>query len=142
MERFFKRIRNSGASSSKQANVSEPMENQSHVELNLDDIISDPGLRKPIEEFDVSIRDQVRREYLLRGPCQPIGHMYPQRTIANHQRSFQDVWFKQFEWLEYSVSKDAAFCFWCYLFKSPHKGGKFGEDVFTKTGFNNWKKRN
>ncbi|XP_041997948.1 zinc finger MYM-type protein 1-like [Salvia splendens] len=38
------------------------------VELNLNDIVGDPGKRKPIEEFDVSIRDRVRREYLNKGP--------------------------------------------------------------------------
>jgi hypothetical protein len=40
------------------------------------DIVADPGLRKPIDEYDVNIRDAVRREYLLQGPCQPIGHIY------------------------------------------------------------------
>jgi hypothetical protein len=29
------------------------------------DIVADPGLRKPIDEYDVNIRDAVRREYLL-----------------------------------------------------------------------------
>ena len=43
------------------------------------DIVVDPGLRKPIDEYDVNIRDAVRREYLLQGPCQPIGHIYPKK---------------------------------------------------------------
>jgi hypothetical protein len=43
------------------------------------DIVADPGLRKPIDEYDVNIRDVVRREYLLQGPCQPIGHIYPKK---------------------------------------------------------------
>ena len=37
------------------------------------------------------------------------------------------------------MSKDAAFCFWCYLFK-PINANSFGDDVFVKVGFNNWKK--
>ncbi|XP_042035213.1 zinc finger MYM-type protein 1-like [Salvia splendens] len=47
------------------------MENQPRreVELNLNDIVGDLGKRKPIEEFNVSIRDRVRREYLNKGPC-------------------------------------------------------------------------
>jgi hypothetical protein len=40
------------------------------------DIVVDPGLRKPIDEYNVNIRDAIRREYLLQGPCQPIGHIY------------------------------------------------------------------
>ncbi|XP_042448856.1 uncharacterized protein LOC122033758 [Zingiber officinale] len=57
MERFFKpkRFRES---SSNDPNISEVVEIQSHVELNVNDIVSDPGLRKSIEEFDISIRDQ------------------------------------------------------------------------------------
>ena len=43
------------------------------------EIAVDPGLRKSIEEYDINIRDIVRREYLLRGPCQPIGHVYPKK---------------------------------------------------------------
>ena len=31
-------------------------------------IVANPGLRKPIHEYDVNIRDVVRREYLLQGP--------------------------------------------------------------------------
>ncbi|XP_066381051.1 uncharacterized protein [Miscanthus floridulus] len=37
------------------------------------------------------------------------------------------------EWLEYSIKKDAAFCFICYLFK---KGS--GSEAFTVDGWNNW----
>ncbi|XP_042467270.1 zinc finger MYM-type protein 1-like [Zingiber officinale] len=88
MERFFKRTRSSGSSSSNEPNVIEQVENQSRVELNLDDIVSDPGLRKPIEEFDITIRDQARREYALRGPCQPNGHVYPKTTFENVDNAF------------------------------------------------------
>jgi hypothetical protein len=43
------------------------------------DVVVDPRLRKPIDEYDVNIRDDVRREYLLRGPCQPISYIYPRK---------------------------------------------------------------
>jgi hypothetical protein len=46
-------------------------------------IVADTGLRKPIDEYDVNIRDDVRREYLLRGPCQPICHTYPKKKIGD-----------------------------------------------------------
>ncbi|XP_042410010.1 uncharacterized protein LOC121999390 [Zingiber officinale] len=138
MERFFKRTRSSGSSSSNEPNVIEQVENQSRVELNLDDIVSDPGLRKPIEEFDITIRDQARREYALRGPCQPNGHVYPKTTFGNQERSFQGTWYKKYTWLEYSISKDAAFCFWCYLFKPLNKENV--DNAFIKDGYNNWKR--
>ena len=101
-----------------------------------DDIIADPGLRKPIEEYDVGIRDQIRREYLIKGPCQPLGHNFPKKQYGKTMRGFRELWFKNNEWLEYSVSKDAAYCLWCYLFRQT-KGVRFGGEVFTSTGFSN-----
>ena len=149
MERFYKRICTSTSHSPpksppssnelpKESNVTEQVENQSHTDLNLEDIISDPGLRKPIENFDIAIRDQARREYALRGPCQLNGHLYPKTTFGNHERSFQESWYKKYPWLEYSISKNAAFCFWCYLFKPLNRESV--DDVFIRDGFNNWKK--
>ncbi|XP_057771129.1 uncharacterized protein LOC130990918 [Salvia miltiorrhiza] len=110
------------------------------VETNFEEYVRDPGLRRPIEEFDISIRDQIRREYLSMGPCQLVGHNYPKTQFGNQLRSFQDVWYQKFVWLEYSVAKDACFCFWCYLFKPEDKSSRYKTDVFTKTGFTNWKK--
>jgi hypothetical protein len=52
------------------------------------DIVADPGLRKPIDEYDVNIRDAVRREYLLQGPCQPIGHIYPKKRWETDKEVF------------------------------------------------------
>ncbi|XP_039143947.1 LOW QUALITY PROTEIN: zinc finger MYM-type protein 1-like [Dioscorea cayenensis subsp. rotundata] len=114
-------------------------EKNTDVNFNSNDIISDPGLRKPIENFDIKIRDQVRWEYLTRGPCQPTGHSFQQKEYDKQRRSFQDAWFKQYPWLEYSVRKDSAYYFWCYLF-TPRRGNQIKEDALTKKGFNNWKK--
>ncbi|CAH9126501.1 unnamed protein product [Cuscuta epithymum] len=107
------------------------------VELSDDDITSDPGLRKQIDTYDVNIRDEMRRRYLTKGPCQPRGMKFPQTEFSGHNRSFQKHWFEEFNWLEYSVVKDAAFCHLCYLFARGHKNG---DDAFTEVGFNNWKK--
>ncbi|XP_039130910.1 zinc finger MYM-type protein 1-like [Dioscorea cayenensis subsp. rotundata] len=141
MDKFLIKRPRSGESSNacKAPLGSESSEKNAHANFDLDDIISDPGLRKPIEDFDIRIRDQVRRKYLTRGPCQPAGHNFPQKEYGKQRRSFRDAWFKQHPWLEYSVTKDAVFCFWCYLFK-PNRVSQIGEDAFTKTGFNNWKK--
>ncbi|KAG2622341.1 hypothetical protein PVAP13_3NG269500 [Panicum virgatum] len=81
------------------------------VEFSSSDIVSDPGLHKPIDEHPFEIRDQMKRAYALRGPTEL-----------------------------YSESKDAAFCLYCYLFFVPGKSEKFGSDVFAKKGYEKWKK--
>lgn len=105
-------------------------------QFSLDHIIADPGLRIPIDRFAVDIRSEVRRAFIEKGPTQPIGHNFP-RSKGN--RCFNEAWFKKYNWLEYSVEKDKAFCFYCYLFKHDRMDDKFGYDAFTKLGFNTWK---
>ena len=104
-------------------------------------IVADPNpaLRMPIERFHLNVQSDVRRAYLLRGPTQPIGHNFPRKRVGNDWRQFLPKWFKEHDWLEYSVSKDAAFCFYCYLFRQEADHEKFGHVVFTKTGFNDFK---
>ncbi|XP_057763641.1 uncharacterized protein LOC130984957 isoform X1 [Salvia miltiorrhiza] len=143
MERFFSKKRRgqpSCDSATPAIEVNVEVEANVEDETNFDEYVRDPGLRKPIEEFPITIRDQARREYLSMGPCQVVGHTYPKTQFGNQLRSFQDVWYQKFVWLEYSVAKDACFCFWCYIFKHPDKTGRYGADAFTKTGFTNWKK--
>ena len=41
-----------------------------------------------------------------------------------------------YPWLEYSQQKDAAFCFYCRLFKTR---GCYGDPTFVQTGFRDWK---
>ncbi|XP_021631800.2 zinc finger MYM-type protein 1-like [Manihot esculenta] len=101
-----------------------------------DDIIGDPRLRKPIDSYPFEIRDSLRRRYLAKGPCQPVGHKFPFTFIREKNRRFQVAWFKDYEWLEYSVSKDKAYCLYCYLFANNNRSGG---NVFTEIGFNNWK---
>ncbi|KAG7988370.1 hypothetical protein I3843_03G184700 [Carya illinoinensis] len=76
------------------------------------------------------------------GPYQIRLSKYPFSGSEKHPRRFQASWFVQFgSWLEYSPSKDAAYCLPCYLFTmktSQHSGW----DVFTVMGFRNWKKIN
>ena len=42
--------------------------------------------------------------------------------------------------MEYSITKDAAFCLCCYLFK-PERGDQGGGDCFVREGFRNWKSK-
>ncbi|KAL3636798.1 hypothetical protein CASFOL_019097 [Castilleja foliolosa] len=112
------------------------VEENNTLEINRDEVLSDPGLQRPIISFNVNIRDQIRREYICRGPCQPIGHNYPKKKkMGEDNRSFRDVWFEGRTWLEYSIAKDAAFCFYCYLFTRSNM-----DDSFVKSGYGNWRR--
>jgi hypothetical protein len=74
----------------------------------------------------------VTRGYIAKGPCQPWSHEFPIRIISGKPRRFLPDWFAEFTWLEYSVKKDATFCFVCYLFK--HKSYSSGGDAFVNGG--------
>ena len=88
----------------------------SEIRVDLEALEHDPGKRIPISRYDVNVRDSVRRRYIELGPCQPKNHDFKYRDIdiSGHPRHFCPVWFKENKWLEYSVEKDAAFCFVCY----------------------------
>ncbi|XP_073119045.1 uncharacterized protein [Henckelia pumila] len=82
--------------------------------------------------------DEIRRVYIKMGPYQPIKNEYPPTKFGSQNRRFQSHWFKKFTWLEYSPSKDAAFCFPCFLFE--HKNPR--NSAFTIDGFKYWKRVN
>ncbi|EOA33131.1 hypothetical protein CARUB_v10016470mg [Capsella rubella] len=107
---------------------------------NVDDLPWDPAKRKEIVSYHPNQRDEVRRKYLVRGPCQPSGHSFKRTKMSNATRRFNPAWFEKYgTWLEYSVSTDRAFCLCCYLFKGD--GRKQGEsDAFVKEGFCLWNK--
>ncbi|KAF0764466.1 zinc finger MYM-type protein 1-like [Aphis craccivora] len=95
----------------------------------------DPGNRKTIESAS-------QRKYLVSlGPYQPKLATYPKNSDIAHgkQNQFSSLWFKEFPHLEYSVVKDAAFCFICSLFpKGPNRN--FAEIAWVKNGVNAWYK--
>ncbi|XP_071709248.1 uncharacterized protein [Rutidosis leptorrhynchoides] len=111
-------------------------------EFKLDSLVRDPGLRPAIVEYPSNQRNEIRREYIKLGPYQIHRSNYPlSASGSNGNRSFQAAWFGRFWWLEYSLEKDTAYCFSCYLFnKKPI--GRAGSDRFTVKGFNKWKKIN
>jgi hypothetical protein len=109
------------------------------VEFSQFDVVGDPGNRIPIEEYSPKIKDQVRRTYALRGPTQPRNLTFARKWQSGQWRSFQQTWFEKFDWLEYSESKDVAYCLY-YLFFDMRKLENFGSSVFEKDGYNNWKK--
>lgn len=78
------------------------------------------------------------------GPRQPHLKSFPRRLFGAQgqqaARSFNYAWFKQYQWLEYSVSTDAVFCFACrHFFNHVHGPGQ-AQKSFTHDGFRNWKK--
>ena len=78
------------------------------TQFNPDHIITDPGLRIPIDRFSIDIRSEVRRAFIDKGLTQPMGYNFPK---TNKKRCFQKSWFKQHPWLEYSVEKDRPIIF-------------------------------
>lgn len=64
---------------------------------------------------------------------------YPTSKFGNKDRRFNPNWFQGREWLEYSVSLDAAFCFPCHKF--CHMGCQTyqRDSIFTQKGFRDWK---
>ncbi|KAL5781907.1 hypothetical protein ACOSP7_006936 [Xanthoceras sorbifolium] len=101
----------------------------------------DPGLRQQICDYPINEQDEIRRAYIKAGPYQFQLSEYP-FSKSKHLRRFQCWWFEKFHWLEYSPSKDAAFCLPCFLFAKPRGHGPYGSNAFTLDGFRNWKKVN
>ncbi|KAL5567045.1 hypothetical protein UlMin_030209 [Ulmus minor] len=127
MEKYFKRKLESPFPEEKESKEDDGGKSRDMIrtETKFSDLPTDPGLRCPILDYNPNDRDQIRREFLLRGPCQPRSHKFPMKYP---------------NWLEYSIAKDAAFCLCCYLFK-PIIGKQVGSDSFVSKGFSNWKKK-
>ncbi|KAK1378228.1 TTF-type domain-containing protein [Heracleum sosnowskyi] len=118
----------------------EPISKVQRVEIDLNTLERDPGIRIPIWQHPVNLRDDIRRAYIKMGPYQPKLAEYP-RTIYGSQtqpRRFQYSWFENFRWLEYSPKKNSVFCFPCFIFqnKAPL------HSALTIDGFNCWKRVN
>lgn len=58
--------------------------------------------------------------------------------FGTQNRSFNASYYNQHEWLEYSISKDAVYCFACRNYSSGANDNCI--DSFTQAGFKNWKK--
>ncbi|KAM1978743.1 hypothetical protein ACFX16_015403 [Malus domestica] len=125
------------------SNIPSRSQQSEATELDLDEILAnlpaDPAHRRRMIDYPPNYREAIRRHYLQIDPCQPRDHIMPRKVSDN--RCFIIRWFDKFKWLEYSISKNAAFCRYCYLFKCDFdQMGSTGSDVFTEIGFTNWKK--
>ncbi|KAM3200805.1 hypothetical protein P3L10_033168 [Capsicum annuum] len=111
------------------------------TDLDLGSLKADPGERRPISDYDPQIRDEVRKYYIEKEPCQPILEPYLSSEIGGRMCQFASSWFKGSHsiWLEYSVEKDAAYCLCCYLFKNKFVHETTG-DFYASKGFRGWNK--
>ncbi|XP_016566646.1 zinc finger MYM-type protein 1-like [Capsicum annuum] len=114
--------------------------------INFTYLKADPAERTPIVEYDANIHDEVRRYYIQKGTCQPKDHNFSKTQFGKKKitmRKFHPGWFKgpYSKWLEYSISKNAAYCLCCYLFKNEHKvRGNMMDIAFTQNEFMGWNK--
>ncbi|XP_029148764.1 uncharacterized protein [Arachis hypogaea] len=67
------------------------------LEFNVESLVADPGQGPKISNYDPNERDEVRRAYLQKGPCQPREHDFPQTYFGTSIRRFNADWFDEFE---------------------------------------------
>ncbi|XP_058733887.1 uncharacterized protein LOC131605559 [Vicia villosa] len=94
---------------------------------------TNPGKRSQILEYHPNDQDEVRRAYLVSGPCKIKLTEYESTNIGGKERSFQYSWHEEYDWLEYSVEKDVVFClpfYVCYNGTSNY--------AFVVTDFKGW----
>ncbi|KAE8725557.1 hypothetical protein F3Y22_tig00008468pilonHSYRG00005 [Hibiscus syriacus] len=108
--------------------------------INVNDLLSDPVDRPKITSYHPNQKDEIRRAYWIKGPCQPRGHTFPSKKIGPKLRRFIVEWFDEFDWLEYSIKEDKAYCLCCYLF-GDIVGQQGGRDAFVMEGFSTWSKK-
>lgn len=53
-----------------------------------------------------------------KGPCQPKDHYFKHNE---DDRAFRAIWYKKFGWLEISVAKSVAYCFFFIIFISRNQ---------------------
>ena len=62
--------------------------------------------------------NEANRAFIIEsGPIQPVID-FPQSEQARRKFKFQKKWYGEFNWLEYSVSRNVAYCFNCRCFGS------------------------
>lgn len=70
-----------------------------------------------VEQLKIKLNSNYIQFCCSLGPCQPVAG-FPKNPQG---RSFQSQWYAGNNWLEYSVEKDAMYCFSCRLFLTEDK---------------------
>ena len=66
---------------------------------------------------------------------------FPLRSFGKQRRGFSVHWYEKYPWIHYLDNEDAVLCFYCATaVKSKMPLNGYVDSVFTKCGFNNWKK--
>jgi len=74
-------------------------------------------------------------------PVQLLGIKFPVTLYSNKPTSFNPVWYQHYPWFEYSIRKDAYFCFPCHMLGSDGAMlRKFLRKLVFKTGSMRWVK--
>jgi hypothetical protein len=71
---------------------------------------------------------------------QPARPQLPTYKYNNDNRSFQKHWFIDRPWLEYSIERDRAYCYYCRHFGSTNNLINRNQSDSFMTGYNNWRK--
>ena len=71
-------------------------------------------------------------------PAQPLLSKFPTTKFGSKHRSFSPEWYKAFTWVEYSIAKDAIYCYPCRHLKVGAVSRV--DPAFTTIGFRGWKK--
>jgi len=106
------------------------------IKIDVNTLERDHGIRIPLWQHPINQQDEIRRAYIKMGPYQPKLTKYLRIELERQYRRFQYTYFDQFSWLEYSLSKDAVFCFSCFLFENKVSR----HPTFTAKGFRSWKR--
>ena len=106
------------------------------VDFNLENLSSNLGLRQKISSYHPNNHDEIRRHYLTKGPCQLVLHDFPLSYFSEKSHRFRSEWYIGRKWLEYSIDKDVAFCFYCYLFGQQDVGKQGGGETFEQRDSN------
>ncbi|GAA0151529.1 hypothetical protein LIER_10231 [Lithospermum erythrorhizon] len=71
---------------------------------------SDPYKRTQILDYHPNDQDEVRRAYLVKRPTKPKLGNYPIKVNGGKNYFFVEAWYDEFDWLEYSVERNAIYC--------------------------------
>jgi len=77
-------------------------------------------------------------ERIGKGPYRPILEIFPMQKRGSCMRSFQKSWYDLYDWLEYSPTANAAFCFPCRCFSRNENNCSQLKLTFSKIGFKGW----
>lgn len=84
-----------------------------------------------VRDPSTEIINEANRALVVKelGPIRPVIE-FPESTQGKRNFKFQARWYDIFSWLEYSLQKDAAFCFYCRCFGTLGKFIRFLFSVF------------